>query len=160
MAVTPPIWIDVSADLDAALRQATLAEARAEGLAARTADDRAAHELAVGKHLHDAYTAVEKAIERLVELVDGDVPRGSSFHSDLIRRAAMPVAGVRRAMISAGTAAALEDLLGFRHVFRHVYGVFDYARAAPNVALAATAIPRLRDEITAFAAGLGLAPRA
>ncbi|PWS38436.1 hypothetical protein DFH01_03905 [Falsiroseomonas bella] len=158
--MTPPAWADIAADLDAALNQAALAQARARGLAGRTGDDRSAHELAIGKHLHDAYTAAEKAVERVVEVVDGDIPRGRSFHRDLIRRAAMPIPGGRLAIISADTAAGLEDLLGFRHVFRHVYGTFDFGRAAPNVALAATVIPRLRDEITAFAAGLGLAPRA
>jgi hypothetical protein len=158
--VTPPSWIDVAADLDAALKQASLAQSRAGRLAGRLDDDRSAHEIAIGKHLHDAYTAAEKAIERLVELVDGDIPRGRSFHRDLIRRAAMPVPGGRPAVISDEMAAGLEELLGFRHVFRHAYGSFDYARAAPNVPLAASLIPRLRNEIAAFAAGLGLAPRA
>jgi hypothetical protein len=117
-------------------------------------------EFAIGKHLHDAYSAAEKAIERLVEMVDGTLPAGRSFHRDLIRRAARPVEGLRAAMIGPETEEALLRLVAYRHAFRHVYGGFDYALAAPNVPLAAAALPRLRGDLLAFASGLGLAPRA
>jgi hypothetical protein len=143
-----------------AARQAVRASASAALLAEREGIDRESYGLAIGKHLHDAYCAAEKALERLVELVDGDVPQGRTFHRDLLRRAARAVDGVRPAIISPESEKSLAELLGFRHVFRHVYEGFDYRKAAPNVELAARAIPRLREEITAFAASLGLAPRA
>ncbi len=158
--MTPPSWTDVVADLDMAQRQSERAFAGAALLDARSGLDREAHELAIGKHLHDAYCAAERALERVVDMVDGSLPVGRSYHRDLLRRAARPVEGLRPAIIGAETEVALEALLGFRHVFRHVYEEFDYGKAAPNLALAATAIPRLRAEITAFAATLGLAPRA
>ena len=158
--MTPPAWADVAEDLATAVAEAGRAAAKAATLGETAGTAREDRELAIGKHLHDAYSAAEKALERLVELTDGSVPAGRSFHRDLIRRAAHPLDGVRPAIISAETAEAMEDLLSFRHVFRHAYGAFRYARAAPNVALAAAAIPRLRDEVTAFAAGLGLAPGA
>jgi hypothetical protein len=143
-----------------AMRQADRASAGAALLANREGMDREAHGLAIGKHLHDASCAAEKAIERLVELVDGDVPQGRTLHRDLLRRAARTVEGVRPAIIGPESEKALAELLSFRRVFRHVHEGFDFGKAAPNVALAARAIPRLRDEITAFAASLGLAPRA
>lgn len=117
-------------------------------------------ELAIGKHLHDAYSAGEKALERVIELVDGELPPGRSFHRDLIRRAAQPQEGVRQAIISEDTAAALLQLVAFRHVFRHVYGGFTYALAAPNVPVAAEALPRPREEVTRFAAGFDAPPAA
>jgi hypothetical protein len=116
--VTPPAWSDVKADLETAVAEAGRAAHKHAGRAALPPEAREDRELAIGKHVHDAYSAAEKALERLIELVDGDVPKGRSFHRDLIRRAAHPVEGLRPAIIS------------------------------------------LRDEITAFAAGLGLAPRA
>lgn len=155
----PPAWIDVVADLDTALEAVRLASEKAESLTGLAADLRQDREIAIGKLVHDAYSAAEKAVERLVEMVDGSVPSGSSFHRDLLRRAARPAEG-RPAILSPETAAALQELLGFRRVFRHVYGGFDYAKARPVVTLAAAAIPRLRDELLAFAAALGLAPRA
>ena len=158
--MTPPAWSDIQADLAAALGEGRRAADKAVQDSALAGLARENNQLAIGKHLHDAYCAAEKALERLVELVDGDIPKGRSFHRDLLRRAALPIEGGRPAMISAATAADLDELLGFRHVFRHAYGGFDFAKAWPNVEIAARAIPRLRDEITAFAAGLGLAPRA
>ena len=158
--MTPPAWSDVVNDLKAAQRQVERAEARHLALESRTGDDREAYELAIGKHLHDAYSATEKALERVIEMVDGNVPTGRSFHRDLIQRAAEPVEGVRPAIITPDSERAMLRLASFRHVFRHAYSFFDYEMAAPNVAIAAEAIPRLREEIMAFAAALGLHPRA
>ncbi len=153
-------WTDVSADLETAISAAQRAAAKAAGLPALDGEAREDRELAIGKLVHDACSAAEKALERLVELVDGELPKGSSFHRDLIRRAAGPVQGGRDAMITPETANALARLVAFRHVFRHIYGGFEYERAASMVPLAAATIPRLRDELTAFAAAIGLAPRA
>lgn len=158
--MTPPIWTDIAADLDAATGQTNRAVARNAALAGRLADDREAHELAIGKHLHDAYCAVERALERLLEMVDDSLPSGRHYHHDVIARARRAVEDVRPPIISAETAADLQEFLKFRHAFRHIYGVFEYSRAAPNVDLAARVIPRARHEITAFAVSLGLAPRA
>jgi hypothetical protein len=155
----PPAWIDVAADLEVALEAVRLASDKAASLPGLSADLRQDREIAIGKLLHDGYSAAEKAVERLIEMVDGSVPGGSSFHRDLLRRAAHGAEG-RPAILTPETATALQELLGFRHVFRHVYGGFDYAKAAPLVTLAAATIPRLRDELQAFAATLGLAPRA
>jgi hypothetical protein len=158
--VTPPTWSDVARDLDLAGLQAGQAVAKHATLAAVPADLLPDRQVAIGKHVHDAYSAAEQALERLIAAVDGDLPSGRRFHQDLIDRASRPLDGVRPAIIAPETARDLRALLRFRHAFRHVYDVFDYELAAPNVALAATAIPRLRTEVTAFAAGLGLAPRA
>jgi hypothetical protein len=158
--VTPPAWSDVEADLQPAFGQTEGAVGRAAGLSQRQGDDREAHELATGKHLHDAYCAAERAIERLVELVDGNLPVGRHDHQDLIARAARRVEGLRPPLISAETAGELTQLLKFRHAFRHSYGTFQFAKAAPNLPLAARAIPRLRDELTTFARATGFLPGA
>jgi hypothetical protein len=157
--VTPPAWLDVAADLavaEAEMRRAAekrALDAELSGIA------RENNEMAIGKHLHDAYTAAEKALERVVAMVDGNLPAGANFHRDLIRRATLPGAA-RPPIIRAETAEGLRKLVGFRHVFRHAYGSFDFGLAEPNVDIAVAAIPRLREDLTAFAAALGLAPGA
>lgn len=158
--MTRRAWSDVADDLATAVAQAERAARKHATLSGLHGDERENTELAIGKHLHDAYSAGEKALERVIELVDGELPPGRSFHRDLIQRATRPQDGVRGAIISEDTAAALLQLVAFRHVFRHVYGGFVYALAAPNVPIAAEALPRLREEVTRFAAGFGAEPAA
>src|SRR3712207_1761509 len=97
----PALWSDIAADLDAALAKTAKAAARAARLAAERGtmpeDVIEAFELAIGSHLHDAYTALEQAIERVVIAVDGDRPPGRDSHKPLIDRAARPVEGLRGA---------------------------------------------------------------
>jgi hypothetical protein len=120
--VTPPAWADIEADIEAALREVERASRKQASLAGQAGDPRENAEMAIGKHIHDAYSAAEKALERAVEIADGGVPLGRSFRRDLIRRAAIPIPGVRPPIIAPETEAALLRLVGFRHAFRHVYG--------------------------------------
>ncbi len=158
----PALWSDVAADPEAALTQAAKAGARAATLAAGRAgmpgDLAEALELAAGSHLHDAYTALEQAIERLVVAVDGDRPAGRDSHRQLLDRAARPVEGLRGAVLPDALRQDLYGLLAFRHVFRHKYGGFHYGRAAPNLALAARAIPAAATAIEAFCRKFGIIP--
>jgi hypothetical protein len=156
MAVTPPLWSDVGADLALAAAQTAKAVAKDAELAAMPAAAREDRELAVGKHLHDAVCAVERALERLIQDIDGDLPRGRSDHRDLLDRAARMMPDLRPPILSAETRRDVGLLLGFRHAFRHAYGSFDDALAKPNVALALRAVPAARREIETFARGMGL----
>lgn len=162
MAVTPALWADVRRDLDAARGNAASAAVRADTLAdpamapALTQDARIDREYAIGLMLHNAYGAMESALERLIRSVDGDLPVGGSFHSEIIRRATTPIDGVRPAIIGARTAAQLQKLRGFRHALRHAYDTYDYGRAAENVPVAVEAERALRADVEAFAATMGI----
>ncbi len=156
MVLIPPLWSDVLADLAAAREQTERAVAKDAGLAGLAADVREDRELAIGKHLHDAVSALERAIERLIQDIDGDLPRGRSFHQDLLERAGRDMPGLRPAIVTPATRRDVGVLIGFRHVFRHAYGAYDYALAGPNVALVRTAVPRAIAEIEAFGAAIGL----
>jgi hypothetical protein len=158
MAVTPPLWADVAADLAAACDQASRAASKDAALAGLATAAREDRELAIGKHLHDAISALERALERLIQDIDGDLPRGRSFHRDLLDRAARAMPDRRPAILLPETRRDLGLLLSFRHAFRHSYGTFDYALAQPNVALAAAAVPQANADITNFATTIGLRP--
>ena len=151
MAAPPPIWPDIQRDLATASRHAERAAAKA---ALGAGDEN--RELAIGKHLHDAYCAAETALERVVLAIDGGLPQGRRYHHDLLDRAAQDLPGVRAAVIGREVQLALRRLLSFRHVYRHQYEDFDYALAAPNVVVAADAIPRFVAEVEDFAARSGL----
>jgi hypothetical protein len=147
----------VSARLENGLAAARRAAEKHAARAGLADEDR---ELAIGKHLHDAYCAAEAALERLVLAIDGGLPQGRRYHQDLLERVAHEVAGIRPAVIGRDTLRGLRQLLGFRHVFRHQYETFDYALAEPNVALAAAVVPQLAAEVEDFAKRSGLKPPA
>jgi hypothetical protein len=160
MAANPALWADVQRDLEAARKNAADLLARAEALEQRGAelplDLRFDREIAIGAMLHNCFGAMESALERLIEAVDGSLPTGRNYHAELIRRAAAPVPEVRPAVISMALAGDLQQLRQYRHAFRHAYGDYDYARAAENVPIAARAVPGLATEIEEFARGMAL----
>ena len=154
MAGNRALWADIRRDLAGARNSSALAAERAASLAERgpemAPDIRFDRELAVGTLLHDCYCAMEAAMERLVEAVDGDRPAGGDYHAQLIRPAEIAIEGLRPAMISATTAKDLQALRSFRHTMCHGYGSFEYARALPNVAIALRGVDSFTNEITAF----------
>ncbi|HEV7266239.1 MAG TPA: hypothetical protein VGN83_15150 [Falsiroseomonas sp.] len=105
--MTPAIWSDVEDDLETACLAAAQAVAKAATLQDMPAAFRADRETAIGKHLHDAFSAAEKALRRIVAAVDDSLPASGNFHRDLIERAARPDADRRPAIVTAETAAGL-----------------------------------------------------
>lgn len=79
--------------------------------------------------LHHYYTAFESALERSVRFLDGALPDGPDWHRGLLREATQELPGVRPAIASASCLPEWEQLLRFRHFFRHAYAVaLDLAR--------------------------------
>lgn len=160
MALNPALWADVQRDLEAARKNAADLLARAEALEGHGTelppDLRLDREIAIGAMLHNCFGALESALERLIEAVDGGLPTGRNYHAELIRRAAAPVPGVRPTIISPALAADLQQLRQYRHAFRHAYGDYNYARAAENVPIVSRAVPALAAEIEVFAQVIAL----
>lgn len=73
--------------------------------------------------LHHGYGAFEAALARVVRVLDGELPGGRDWHQSLLHVATLDIEGVRPALVSTATVARLRQLLGFRHFFRHGYGV-------------------------------------
>jgi hypothetical protein len=155
MGAPPPIWPDIRRDLATAL-----AKRATEKDGTRDEADAEDRELAIGKHLHDAYCAAEAGLERSLLAMDGGLPQGRRYHQDLLDRAAREMEGVRPPVIGRETLLGMRRLLSFQHVFRHQYEAFDYTLAAPNVGLAAAVLPRFAAEVEAFATRAGLKPPA
>lgn len=73
--------------------------------------------------LHHAYGAIESIMVRVARFLEGEVPEGPDWHQGLLQSMGLAIDGVRPAVFSADTIAALRHLLGFRHFFRHAYAV-------------------------------------
>lgn len=86
----------------------------------------------VGSILHDFYTAAENIFQLIAADVDGGVPTTPDWHKRLLAIMGEEINKVRPAAISGETVIRLNDYLGFRHIFRNVYGL-EWARMKPLV---------------------------
>lgn len=77
---------------------------------------------AAGSILHDFYCGTEKIFERIALHLDGELPKGEDWHTELLLQMAQPVKGIRDVVISPDLLEKLKEYLRFRHLFRHIYG--------------------------------------
>lgn len=87
-----------------------------------TPSDRAALVLAAFA-LHGWYTGFESIAERVVRQLDASIPTGDRWHRELLSQISVEVPGVRPPVVPRALIGDLAALLGFRHFFRHSYGI-------------------------------------
>jgi len=80
------------------------------------------HTRAAGSVLHDFYCGVEKIFKRISIHIDGELPKGEDYHTELLLQMAKPVKGIRGSVIGQELLGKLKEYLRFRHLFRHIYG--------------------------------------
>ncbi|MBN1421399.1 MAG: hypothetical protein JXP34_21680 [Planctomycetes bacterium] len=110
---------------------------------------------ALASIIHDFYTCCERIFRRIAIELDGVLSEDSGWHRRLLSSMAKPVADVRPAVISKELASVLDEYLGFRHIFRNIYG-FELLgdRLERLVAELAPTAARFREAIRAFVAWL------
>ena len=74
--------------------------------------------LALSALMHSFYTGIENIFKRVALEIDGSMPAGFKWHTDLLTRMARPF-GERRAVVSEELLLRLAEYMDFRHVFRH-----------------------------------------
>ena len=85
-----------------------------------------------GSILHDFYSAIERVFTRIARELNGGIPQGEQWHRQLLDDMRLDIPEVRPAVIEGSLAKVLGEYLGFRHLFRNVYGsVLDVARVTP-----------------------------
>lgn len=104
-------------ELERVVEQATGAIDRA----AQDPQDKEYFIAAAAFELHGFYTGVERLLELIATEVDGGQPSGRRWHRDLLTQMSLAVPGLRPAVLSSDTVAALSHYLDFRHVVRNVY---------------------------------------
>ena len=75
-----------------------------------------------GSILHDLYNGVERVFGQIAEGLDGGLPRGDAWEQHLLRSVTLQVRGIRPPVITPELETQLRDFLGFRHLFRNIYG--------------------------------------
>ncbi len=71
--------------------------------------------------MHNLYNAWEDLFKEISVCFENNVERSSGFHKNILLRMKISIPGIRPQILSDGSYVLLNELLGFRHVFRHAY---------------------------------------
>lgn len=71
--------------------------------------------------LHNLYSAYEDMFKIVTKFFENQIQEKSAFHIGLLKRMLMEIKGLRPALLSMESFKYLDELRGFRHVFRHAY---------------------------------------
>jgi len=74
-----------------------------------------------GYWLHNLYCAYEDLFKIVSAFWENSIDSDGAFHRSLLRRMILEIKGIRPALISEKAFRHLDELRGFRHVFRHAY---------------------------------------
>ncbi len=123
-----------------------------KGLLSKENDEKTSYEVrAAGSILHDFYCSVERVFERIALAIDGGIPSGLNWHTDLLLQMGKEIQGVRGEIISENLLNKLKEFLRFRHLFRHIYGFeLKWNRIKPLCIDLEQLLDHLRKEINDF----------
>jgi hypothetical protein len=76
--------------------------------------------LAVGGYLHNIYNGIENIFKNIAKFFENNISK-EMYHSELLKRMTVNIKGIRPNVIDYELFVLLNDLKGFRHVFRHSY---------------------------------------
>ena len=74
-----------------------------------------------GYWMHNLYCAFEDLFKLVAGFWENSLSADGKFHVQLLKRMLLSIEGVRPALLSEGSYRFLNELRGFRHVFRHAY---------------------------------------
>jgi len=112
---------------------------------------------AVAYVLHNVYCALESGFEQISRTFENHITDPAQWHRELLAKMFLEIPAVRPAVLPADLRGFLNDLRGFRHLFRHSYDfqldpeklsrlVRDWTAARPDLLAALT---RFRDGLIA-----------
>lgn len=99
---------------------------------------------AAGSILHDFYRGIETVFRRIAYELNGGLPAGEDWHKQLLIDMSLEIDEVRPAVISKTLREHLDEYLGFRHVFRNVYG---FLLIKDRIITLSTDLPRVLDQV-------------
>jgi hypothetical protein len=101
--------------------------------------------------LHNLYSAIEDLLKIVAAYFENQIADTAQWHSALLRRMTQPVETIRPAFLSQESFLRLNSLRGFRHFFRHAYGVsIDYIQLRSNLDKALELQSYLRSDLDRF----------
>ncbi|MGO8881870.1 MAG: hypothetical protein ACLPVO_01525 [Desulfomonilaceae bacterium] len=75
----------------------------------------------IGYWLHNLYCAYEDLFKIVCSFWENNISSASGYHTSLLKRMVFGIEGIRPALLSEESFRILDQLRGFRHVFRHAY---------------------------------------
>ena len=108
----------------------------------------------IATDLADVYKGIERIFERIAREVDMHVPRGSTWHKDLLAQMAEQ-RPERQPVISEQTSVQLEKLLKFRHSVNNIYGkALIYEKTEPHAKSIDALFVSVSQDLNTFTASL------
>ncbi|MEK6730470.1 MAG: hypothetical protein AABY76_10675 [Planctomycetota bacterium] len=71
--------------------------------------------------LHNLYCALEDVFQEIAKTFENRIEDPSKYHRELLNRMQLDVPEIRPKLLSRESRLVLDELRGFRHVFRHAY---------------------------------------
>jgi len=107
-------------------------------------------------NLHGFYSALERIFLTIAKEIDGYVPKGHSWHYELLLQMNTPIHKIRPTILSAETCKNLDEYRGFRHIVRNVYSFnLSKSRIEPLVVELHSLFEQVKDELYAFTRLMG-----
>lgn len=75
----------------------------------------------LGYLLHNLYCAFEDLFQEIAKTFENRIEDPSKFHRELLKRMLIEVPKIRPRVLSKESYQMLNELRGFRHIFRHAY---------------------------------------
>jgi hypothetical protein len=121
---------DITTQMAVVKTISSLIELRAEGL---HKDDPVRLE-SVAYQIHNFYNAIEDLLKIIAAHFENQISDTARWHSVLLQRMSQEIPGIRPVLLSRESYLLLISLRGFRHFFRHAYGVpIDYEQLQINL---------------------------
>ncbi|MBI4710589.1 MAG: hypothetical protein HY759_05765 [Nitrospirae bacterium] len=116
------IFLDVQTELKEIFKEYTVLQKKLTAVSkTEDPDIMDSHIRAIAGCTHSIYIGMENILKSLIKYLDKELPVGDDWHIQLIKRAKYPNENIRPAIISEETSNLLDELRGFRHVFRSKY---------------------------------------
>jgi hypothetical protein len=107
----------------------------------------------VAYQLHNFYNAIEDLLKIVAAHFENQISDTARWHSVLLQRMSQDIPGIRPLLLSQESYLLLNSLRGFRHFFRHAYGVpIDYEQLQINLTKARQLYPSLESDLDRFLA--------
>ena len=142
---------DLTAQMALVKSISLLIQKRAEGL---HKDDPIRLE-SVAYQIHNFYNAIEDLLKIVAAHFENQIADTARWHSVLLQRMSQEIPGIRPVFLSRESYLLLNSLRGFRHFFRHAYGVpIDYEQLQINLNKSRQLYPSLEQDLNQFFAAL------
>lgn len=105
----------------------------------------------VAYQIHNFYNAVEDLLRIVATQFENQITDAARWHQLILRRMTQEIPTVRPRLLSQDSFEALNALRGFRHFFRHAYGVpIDYDQLMANLNRVRQGFPTLVQDVEQF----------